>query len=512
MLIFFRPMKLFFAMLAFASLYHSAIVLAASPALSSERQWLAALPGGKLELTTLLTAAKRTSETYRGIQSLQSSAEGEELRSRSLYRPLFSAQLLKGKNELEPSSPFEPNRIESSSIGLGLEQRFLTGTTLKFDSRFGPTALGFLPTASSPGTIDFNESRFDINLTQSLWRDSFGASSRLGYKIGFLSAQALRQQRRAELEAYTLALVNEFYEAWLAQSRVRDATETLSRRIRIQKVTRVRASRGTAERPDILEAEAASVSAELELREATERLQESWLKLAVAIKLEPALAAQVNPATIPLVLDSMDPSLESLCQKVGANTGSAALAQALANQKRAEAEAERAEIDKRPDLNLRARYSTNGIDSRLSESASEALRSKHKGWEVALRFELPFGQYEAEGRRQEARSQELRASAQAQALTDEEHVRWGIRCKEISRRLRDLKRLEENAQRQGERGRLEETRFSLGRIRLNDVTRAEEEGLVAKIRLRQEEVSLRRALWSLRELSGQIPEALEALP
>jgi outer membrane protein TolC len=477
-----------------------------------ERQWLASLPGGKLELAVLLSAAKRLSGTYQGIQSIQKSAEASELRASAPYRPLLSAKLQKTDNQLEPASPFEPGRIESTTIGLGLEQAFLTGTAISFDSKFGPTALGFSSQSSNPSSVSYQESRFDFMVNQSLWRDSFGASSRLRYKTGVLGAEVLRQQRRAELEAYALVLVGEFYEAWMAQNRVRDAAETLARKTRIEKMTRVRAARGTAERPDILEAEAAKVSAEMELRAARELLLERWLKLAAAIKLDLALAAQVDPIEVPLVLDSLDPSVSALCLQAGTNSGSAALAHALASQKRAETEAERAELERKPDLKLRGRLSTNGIDSRWSESASEAIRGKHLGWEVSLNFVLPLGQYEAEALRQEARSQELRASAHAQASIDEERVRWEIRCKEIARREKDLRHLRENAERQNERGRLEEARFSIGRIRLNDVTRAEDEALLSNVRLRLEEISLRRALWSIRELNGQIPETLEALP
>jgi|GEM_PF-5893248 len=510
-----RRASLVYGAVAFpAWLLFGAGVLEAAPAPASalERQWLATLPGGKLELATLLSAAKRLSGTYRGIQAMEGSAEASELRVSALYRPSLSMQLQKSDSQLEPASPFEPSRIESSAFGLGLEQKFLTGTSLSFDSRFGPTALGFSPRSGSPGAVEFQETRFDLNLQQSLWRDSFGISSRLGYRIGFLGAEVLRQQRRAEVEAFALALIGEFYEAWLAQSRVRDAEDTLARSLRIEKMTRVRAARGTAERPDILEAEAARVSAELALREAREHLLERWLKLAVAIKLEPELAAQVDPAKLPLVLDALDPAPDSLCLKAGNNKGSAALAHALASQRRWEAEAERAELDKRPDLKLRGRLSANGIDARLSESASEAARGKHLGWEVSLRLQVPLGQLEAEGQRREARSQEIRATAEAEALADAERVRWGIRCKEIARRAADLKHLKENALRQEERGRLEENRFSLGRIRLNDVTRAEEEALISKARLRLEEVSLRRALWSHRELSGSVAETFEALP
>ena len=68
-------------------------------------------------------------------------------------------------------------------------------------------------------------------------------------------------------------------------------------------MTQVRLSRGSAERPDFLEAEALGVSADLEQREAVERLQESWLRLAVAFDLDPKLAAQINPVDIPLALE-----------------------------------------------------------------------------------------------------------------------------------------------------------------------------------------------------------------
>ncbi len=479
---------------------------------AEQRQALSALPGGKLDLATLLSIAKQRSDTYKGIQAVQLGAEAAELRARSPYRPLLSAQISQTNSELEPASPFEPNRLETSTLGLGVKQNFLSGTSLGLDARFGPTELGFRPGANSPGTIDFNESRFDIVLGQSLWRDSFGASSRLGYKAEFLSAEIFREQRRAELEVFALSLADEFYEAWLAQARVLDAAETLKRRQRIQKMTRVRAARGTAERPDVLESEAASVSAELEVRESSERLQESWLKLAVALKLDAEIAAKIDPSQLPLVLDPIDPTIGALCQNAANDKGSAALSQALVAQKRAEIELERAEIDKRPDLNLRARYSTNGIDSALGASAREAARSDHVGWEVGLRFEMPLGLFDAEAKRRDSQSTATRTGAQARALADQERVRWGIRCKEIARRLKDLKYLDENSRRQTERSKLEEERFAIGRIRLNDVTRAEDESLIARIRLRQEEVSLRRTQWSLRELSGQIPEALEALP
>jgi len=471
------------------------------------------LPDGKLTLDFLLSQAKSRSESYAAIQTLDSTAVAAVLGADAPYDTVFTSQVLKSNDELEKGNPFEPTRLEITSFRLGLRKYFRTGTTLDFGAAAGPTELSFpagIP--GSPSAISYNSTRFDLGLKQNLWRDSFGSASRLGLKAGELSAEGQKQQKRAEIENWTLTIVEQFYAAWLAQSQVKDARENVEKRKRLRNVTRLRVSRGNAEKPDTLAAEAAVVSAEVDLRSAQERLQESWLLLATVLKLPQSIAAQVDPMQIPLALDPPDQSAGVICSSKSQPMGSAKQLRARFDSQRSEVEARRAEIEGRPDLSLNARYFSNGIDSAFSNSASEASRLLHPGWEVGLSLEWPLGMSAAEARRIEARSLKARADAQSQALLDQESIAWSVRCGELTRRTADLNNLRENAKRQSERANLEQYRFSIGRIRMDEVTRAEDDALFANARARLEEVDLRRTIWAIRELNGEISERVEALP
>ncbi|MDQ3230674.1 MAG: TolC family protein, partial [Pseudobdellovibrionaceae bacterium] len=476
------------------------------------KKFLESLPDGKLTLDVILARARDTSQTFAAIQSLKSSAEASEIRAEAGLQPVLSAEFFSTDNRLEPSNPFQPERLQSTSVRAGVTQSFLTGTTLDFGFRTGPSSLTLPPMPGSPRLIEFDESRFDISLSQNLLRDQFGEVTKANYQLNVLEANILREQRRAEIENFTLAIVDDFYRAWLAQIRVQDATETLKRRQRIQKITRLRLARGTAERPEILETESSVVAADVEVRSAADQLRESWLRLATVIDLPDEITQSVDPTKIPLGLDKVDARAESICQSVGERKGSASLAQALAELKRADAVVSQARLNDRADLKLEAKYFGNGIDSSITDSAVESLRSRHPAWELALRFQMPMGRLESKALMKETQSQRLRAVAQAEELKDQEQVSWSMRCREIGRRVRDLRILRDNAKRQTERARLEQDRFDIGRITLTEVTRAEDEALQARIRLREEEIALRRTVWSLRELAGQIPETMEVLP
>lgn len=475
------------------------------------RKVMDTLPGKKLTVDLVVSRAIQSSDAFKSVVATKIAADVPRLQALS---PLEWKVLANGtitRDRREPLSPIMPNRFESNSGTLGVAGYFETGTGLDFSLNHGKTEMGF-PTF---GNIAGYETRATLNLSQNLWQDAFGSGTRKGKEAGRLMSEAGELAFQQNVEDFVLFILQAYYGAWLSQAQLEAAKDGAQRKARLLDITQIKARRGTAETPDVLQVRSALLKSHVQRDQAAQALDDRWRELMVALKL-PQRWSTIDPAEIPIGLDSPMEEAVAVCgpqdkMKPTLET-SLALRRAKLVSEAAQLSLERAKIDARPDLELRGSLSSNGVDvNSIGSTFSETSKLTHPAWTVGIQLSFPIGFYAEKSRGLTAAADMIRAEAQASQAADSLKTNWAHFCTDFHRATRARESLKAAADNQKKRAGLEEERFRIGRSSVLQVIQAGDDATFAELDLNTSEAEVRLAAWRVRRLAEKIVPYLKEL-
>ncbi len=460
-------------------------------------------PQGRLTLPFVLGAAKQTSYVYRSAEADALSIEAALLQARGPLAPRLTLGVRKLDDQTQPSNAFAPNHQVATIYFTGFEQGVaLTGTRFTAEIQHGNTALGF-PTIPE---FQYYETRAVFTARQSLLQGLWKGTDRLRLLSGEAGREAASLAYETSMDDATFEVVSAYYQAWLAQADVRAAENNLKNRNDLLEITRIKANRGTAERPDVLQSDASAKSAKTQLEESVRILGDIWRTLVISLGLPQELLA-VDPISIPVDLDSPISAAKARCQGYVAPNGGAkvSLATKLAelNARASEASAQSLKAQSGFDVVVAGSYASNGIDAlSRSETWKTAAQRTYPAWSVELSAQIPLGVSATEGDALNAATAAIRSRAFADQQRDQEAVLATNRCLELEQKEEAFVRSEQIFKFQSERLRLEERRFRIGRSALTQVVIASDDRVVAERNLAQREIDRRLAAWRVLAIEG----------
>ncbi|MCB0349917.1 MAG: TolC family protein [Bdellovibrionales bacterium] len=465
-----------------------------------------ALPEKSLTLDLIVARAIESSEGFKAVKSQLYSVPVAELKANSAFdtRVTIAQDWLNNKNE--PSNAQSPNDTVNNNLSLGISKYFSTGTALSAQYSQGHNEIGF-PTGSFLSIDPYYETKASVSLSQNLWADSFGYASRRSLRAAQLNTQAQKANFQTSVESWALGMIQTYYNAWFSQAQTRAAQESFKRRERLLKATKLRLSRGNAEKPDYLQVESAYLMSRARQLEAEKNLDDQWRKLIVKLKL-PADWLDVDSVDVPLKIDDIAPDAIQICKKFREkgipSNDPVALKAAQLMSEGAKLYWEAAKNKAWPELKLTGSYFLNGIDSQSNKSTSQAFDRDFPGWTVGLTLSFPieFSQQKAE------LSEAIAKKAQAEALkndaNDDRNLSWLNECANLERLVTTLSDAHISYKNQNLRADLEEKRFRLGRSSTINVIQAGDDETDSQIFLYSTEVALRLTAWKVLELDSQI--------
>ena len=256
------------------------ILLTVNPSHGNEKNWeknlpqdaremLDSFPGRAISLDLVVGRAMQYSDSFKGVKSAFAGIETSLLDAEAPYDFSLNFGVERVVNKNEPVSAFSPNRIFQTEYSVSTAKLFPTGTLLTAEITNGSTLIGFQTVSSN----SFFESVGSFKLTQSLLKDSFGSGSRKNRYAGEKLRDAAEQGFQESVEQWTSDLITLFYNAWLAQTQTKAAIANIKRRERLVNVTRIKLRRGTSERPDLLQVEAALLDSKTRFQSTEQNLQ-----------------------------------------------------------------------------------------------------------------------------------------------------------------------------------------------------------------------------------------------
>jgi outer membrane protein TolC len=467
--------------------------------------YLERLPEKALTLDLVADRAVDTSDSFRGVASESLSLEAPEWSALSAFDAVVFASVGWMDDRQQPEIPFQPNRKTGKEYRLGVSKYFSSGTQLSMEFLHGNTEISF----ATPGIIvnPYAQSRGQLTLSQSLWKDFFGAGSRAGLEASALQTKANQAALQAKKEQWFLSLAREFYSAWMAQENGRAAKQSLIRQDRLLRTVQLKLKRGTSEPPDLLQVESMRAGAEARLGVAKQALGDSWRNLVMTLKL-PADFMDIDPDLVPMKLDNPVPAAIEKCgppqSPAPPPTAYSNLELARYRRQAAELIESRARSEYNPDLKLALTASANRVSSNPAESTLDFIDGRFPRWEAGLRLTIPLGFHQQKANLARASADAIAAGAMASMEEDLLKADWLNSCLHLHRMVLERELYFQAATKQTRRERLEQERFELGRSNTLQVTSAGNEATDALLRLTSAEVELRLAAWKISRFTGDM--------
>ncbi len=492
---------------------------------------LNSLPGKKVTLDYVLSESIKYSDGFRQVRSIKYNIDVPEMLSKASmdWNVYFKGNRTSAKEE--SLSLFNPSKTTVSDFSLGTNTLFETGTLVQLDlaqsytkaeyetsssqtaSSSSATSAASAAMASSLGLKDksYYQAKGTISLQQNLWQDFFGYSLRQGKKAGKLQSESLQAGYDDTVEDWVLGVVQTFYGAWLAKVQSGAAEENLKRRERLLNLVQIKLKRGTAEKPDLLQAESALNFFKTKELSAKQLLDDRWGGLVTSLKMGPEWF-QVDPALVPIELDDPITSARGLCGNPGdfsktiPTKTNRVLKYDLALRS-AELNYNVADDGLRPQLKLIGSLSSQALDEdKLTGPYSEVSKLDYPTWVVGLQLQMPLSRFAAKAKLREKHAELERSEALLFQERDLLKTNWINTCSLLFKLGESRVLLEKSVTQQKTRFELETERFKYGRIPLMTVIQAGDDVTQAELSLSQNEVEERIAAWRVRKLRSVIKE------
>lgn len=422
-----------------------------------------------ISLEKFIELVKLHSDEYKAIERSIEAAEFE-IKSRDLELSSTLTAELAEINDSQPTTSNLIRRSDSRFLDLNLNKLFSTGTTL------GLSAGQELNQSSITGENNITD--WEIKLTQSLWRNSFGKLTNLRrqsdgaeYKSRRFASEFQKHSLLIEIETLYWDLVT-----LLKEEEIRKGN--LERSLKLEKWTRDRARRSAAEPTDLLQVQALASGRRLDLLSTQNRIKLITEKVGQYI---PNLDIKnLNPDPKSLVTDRDYKKLI-----IGTTAESPARLDVLAQKYLAEKnlfEADRIKNSLSPSLDAYVGYGKNGIDNDYSSSSRRAFNSDQEMSSIGLVFSMELDGDLKDDRRRSAMLLAQSQSFFAKSLERNAQLEWS----DFERNVQSLRgqsfEAKQLAEFQTKKSIEEQKRYQLGRSTVFQLVSFEQDAAEAELR------------------------------
>lgn len=461
---------------------------------------LETLPQKKLNVEFVVKVGIQKSSSFQSIESLKLDSQSTDLDSLGKYDWTFLANYNHLNQEKDVASPFEPQQIQQDTYGIGLRKYFSTGTAFETELGRSYNEIVF----SNPGiNIPKYEDQLSFTISQNLWSDAFGKSSRAEIKSVKLRSQAEQINYAITQQNWAMDLIQLYNSAWLSQQQYFAALENAKRRERLVQVTRNKLSKGTAEKQDLLQVQSAELSSQNQLSKATTQLSETWKSLVINLGL-PIEWLVIAPEKIPMTLTGPEKLAQSKCMNRMSETDTFEVQRAALTQKSSEEGLIAAKSRNGPQIQLVGGYNTNGIAATQRTAQRENLNADHPSWNVGLQLQIPLEGRSLESAQLRATAQQIRAQNDYISTLDNKKIEFITLCEKLKSMTVELKNAEQAFKNQQERLELEEKRFRSGRATTFSVIQAGDDKTFAEQQYQVIQAEHKNTVWQILKSTSEL--------
>ena len=281
--------------------------------------------------------------------------------------------------------PIFTTETQTQTYSLGVAKKFSTGTTTSIGVAETPVNI----TTSGGPQPKLYTGTFSLILSQSLWKDFFGRSTRLRHNREELISQIEKTSSQVSTIQTLVSAESAYWNALYQQNEFQVRLDSLERARRLFEWTRARVKSGIAQQNDLLQVEALQSQRELQLISSQDNFKAAQKSLKdflfIELSADDVMVQDAIDQGRPQLISELDPSSHLRADALIARLN-AQLQSTIADE---------THEGLKPDLQLQAAYSGNGMNSQLSESVSGSFKNEHpvKSIGIQLTMDLdPSGQ------------------------------------------------------------------------------------------------------------------------
>ncbi len=449
------------------TLLTAGLVLLAAPALFS------------LTLEDYMQAVKKRNKIFTALDSSKEAANDKLIAGDVGLSPVITAGYLLITDKTLPSAL--GNRREIEEYSLGVSKKFITGTSITLTGK----------TNEFENEVAFPNDRYStgglgIALSQSLWKDFFGAGTRLRQEREQTLNQFDNLRIELQIRLTTFDAESVFWDYAFAQEDLRLKKSNLERAQRLEKWTSNRVSNGISDRADLMNVKALAALREVQFATAQDEIKtqetkfREYMSLAETEKTPAVDDEMVQPKNYvdQLIKNKSVVKIDLYLSSLEAKTKQLIAAEIKDQYK--------------PELSLVAGYNTSAYDRDYSEMTKNISQTDRPRTFVGLNFSWMFDT--------DAKSAQVSAAtkdALASQYIAERNLTLGrnawsdlIRKYEITKK--NVMTLEKVALYQRERAKAEQDKFNKGRSVTFNVVTAETDAAEAEVNLLRAKAGLRK--------------------
>ncbi|MGE4233516.1 MAG: TolC family protein [Bacteriovoracia bacterium] len=372
----------------------------------------------------------QVSEKNESIEASKSKSQGSELRSLEgdhLTATSFFTEAQITTDERQTANPsFQGSKTTLQNYKLGFSQPTRWGSQLKLYYGLTSTEIA----GASPlfiKTPTFHDAYPTLELSQSLWSNAFGISTRAQQKMLESSAKAtaFAESYRVKQELYSAEIV--YWRLAVAREIVKVQTGAIERAEKIKEWNNKRVKLNLADRSDLLQSEAALKLRKLEFKAAQDEERAASQSF--------NLARNLNSSKVEELLSLPDPKkviTVSLPDRVEMREDVRAAEQSM------EVAAASSDVNRHktlPNLELFGSYARYWRDADRKEAMSNVWRPDHPLWVAGLRFNAPLDFFDSADIREGAIKEKYGAEKAYHRKLLEQEVEWT----DLKTKLEELK-------------------------------------------------------------------------
>jgi len=374
-------------------------------------------------------------------------------------------------------------------FGLDEQTSFGLKANLSYNLNNSATT-GISPALYPPGKFQYSMGQSELDLTQSLWRNSLGSETKASATMAEAGSLASHFSERFKLRQTLSQAETAYYRLAIAREAFTLQDQVLDRAKKILEWSDKRAKDNLADKSDMLQAKAAYQLRLLDLESVRDEERSASLAFNTyrAITTQSENLDQVSEALAPINTESIlaieAPKRAEVTDDIKA---------AEQNERAVVANNELYRQKAQPDLAVFGTLAYNGVDTYLSTALSNSLSTNHPMYVVGVKLTYPLFFNETS----EVRSGRIKEQLSAEAATVQARLdnnqNWIDLQKKFSETKGRLKMAEELVVAQREKLEHEKYRFSLGRTTTFQVLTYEQDydqSLITRLQIEQQILAL----------------------
>lgn len=463
----------------------------------------------KINLEELLRAALTSVEAQKLV--LQAQTFNLE-RSQSRYDGRIETKMNLTHGTAENPN-LQVDKMTQKQLQMQYQKNTRTGTQIQAEWVLGHQDVEMSAPFAVAGNQTSYQSQGALTVTQSLWRNAFGRAWHAEEQALLLNNKASQERLQADLEALAMIIVEQYYQAWLMQARLRATYQNIKLQQRLLRVSQVKLNLGTASKADILQIKASLLGLQQRVRDSVNALRVIWSQLVTAVNLPVAyIKTDISGMRLGVNRDYEKAltACKSLRNKNRSQFESVGLRGLRHGLQASEQRIVQHQDSLKPDVFAAVRISNHGRDTKFTDSVWQSLTDWNVSASVSLGVSLELGMHRQRANLADSIKQKQLALLSIDQVQTELQVNVLNACNDLDRLINKEKSLQKIHRQQSERIALQEERFRIGQIDVLQIVQASNDLIASDLQSKETIQELGLIVWKIRKLDGSLATYLRS--